>query len=291
MKLPRWVPPTLSRLYDDIICRRGVVKLESRTPAIPDVPANAISVAIPHYRRGPLIHRPLKNLLHDPRVAEVVIVDDGSPIDEYRILEKAVQEFNLSGKIRLVRRDENLGAQATKIDCIAESSREWVLLLDSDNTAFRSYLDAFFDIQHRDPSTIYCAPKAFPYFSFAPLAGKVMDWKACVEWTRSKLLRRVYIMNDGNYVVHRPSYIATVGPLRDLRRDVVDVLVANYLWLSKGGKLQILPSGAYHHRIDASSFWLRTAEASRDRLMKTFERIEAGQPWDEAFLADLKHNF
>jgi len=190
MKVPPWVPKTLSSLYDNVVCRRGVVMLESRTQAIPDVPPTAISVAIPHYRRGPLIHRPLKNLLHDPRIAEVVIVDDGSPLEEFRVLEKAVQEFNHSGKIRLVRRDENLGAQATKIDCVAEASHEWVLLLDSDNTAFRSYLDAFFDLPHRDASTIYCAPKAFPYFSFAPLAGKTMDWAACVEWTRSKLLRR-----------------------------------------------------------------------------------------------------
>ncbi len=74
-----------------------------------------------------------------------------------------------------------------------------------------------------------------------------------------------------------------LGCLQSLHSDVADVMMANYLWLSAGGKLQVLDKGAYHHRVDPSSFYLRTATASRARVMELFDRFAAGQRWDEAY--------
>jgi len=49
--------------------------------------------------------------------------------------------------------------------------------------------------------------------------------------------------------------------------------------LSDGGRLRVLERGAYHHRIDASSFWMRTADESRERVLQIFSLFEQGVPW------------
>ena len=69
---------------------------------------------------------------------------------------------------------------------------------------------------------------------------------------------------------------------------MVDVLVVNYLWLSSGGKLQVIPRTKYMHRVDASSFWSRTAELSKKRLVEIYARMEVGILWDEEFLQKLR---
>lgn len=56
-------------------------------------------------------------------------------------------------------------------------------------------------------------------------------------------------------------------------------MVANYLWLSGEGRLEVLQHGAYHHRIDGSSFWMRTAEESRRRVLHLFALFEEGVRW------------
>ncbi len=238
-------------------------------------------MAVPHYNRGHNVHLPLCNLLDHPHVAEVVIFDDGSTPQEYAILLDSVRTLDAAGKVRILRRELNQGAQATKLDAVAACQNEWVLILDSDNTAFRHYLDALGRVADRRSDTIYCSPYAFPYFSFAPLAGRSLDFRQCRDLTRSGLLRKCFIINDGNYLVHRTTYLERIAPLRHLASDVADVMVANYLWLSLGGQLKVLRGGSYHHRIDASSFWMRTAEESRQRVMHLFSLLEQGVPWQK----------
>ncbi len=244
-------------------------------------PEDAISVAIAHYNRGKEAYRPLYNLLDHPLVAEVVFFDDGSAEGEFAALKKAVTGLGATERVRIERREKNRGALQTKLDATAACHSEWVLILDSDNTVFPSYLNALAKIKNKTPETIYCSPFAFPYFSFKSLAGRILDFDACCELTRSGLLRQCFIINDGNYLVHRKTYLKQIMPLATMRSDVADVMAVNYAWLSEGGKLEVLRQGIYHHRIDASSFWLRTADESRERVMKIFELFEKGIRWQD----------
>lgn len=237
------------------------------------------AVAVAHYNRGDLIHRPLCNLLNHDSVVEVVVFDDASDPQQLANLQEKVDYLGANNKTRILRREKNKGAQQTKLDAIRACKTEWVLLLDSDNTALGGYLSELQSLEDRDPDTIYCSPFAFPYFSFRPFAGKKFSFEDCCALTRSGELRRVFIINDGNYLVHRDTYLRRISPLVGMGSDVADVMVANYKWLSDGGHLQVLDRGAYHHRIDASSFWMRTADESRDRVMTIFNLFEQGIPW------------
>jgi glycosyltransferase involved in cell wall biosynthesis len=288
MKLPRPVASAASRFCDLAFCSPSKVWRQSERGTKTGPAPGAVSVAIAHYNRGRLAHRPLCNLLDHPLVREVIFFDDGSAEEEFAALRQSISRFNSGGKIRVERRERNAGVQATKLDAVRAAGCEWVLLLDSDNTAFRSYLQALGQLTHRDPATIYCSPFAFPYFSFHELAGQRLDFARSCHLTRSGLLRRVFIINDGNYLVHRDTYIHRLAPLRSLKTDVAaDVFLANYLWMSEGGSLEVLSSGTYHHRIDTSSFWMRTAEESRHRVIELFSRLEAGERWNSDFASQI----
>jgi glycosyltransferase involved in cell wall biosynthesis len=219
----------------------------------------------------------------------VVIVDDGSHESEYEALQEQVRLIDKAGRVRIHRRVENRGALLTKLECVEKSSSDWVLLLDSDNTAFKGYLDRLTSLDRLDPAVIYCADWAYPYFPFHELSGMTLDFAKSSELLGSGVLKRNYLLNDGNYLVNRNRYLEVISTIGKLPSDVVDVLVVNYLWLSKGGKLDVIPGTKYMHRVDESSFWSQTAEASKKRLLAIYERMEGAVPWDEAFLEKLKN--
>lgn len=286
MRIHKKLAPSVSRWHDKIFCTPGKVARQANRGLKVPTEDRPISVAIAHYNRGRQAYQPLCHLLDSSFVDEVVFFDDGSSAEELSYLRNFVEEIGLPKKIRIQVRTENLGAQATKLDAVAACRNDWVLILDSDNTAFPSYLRSLSRITDRDRDTIYCSPFAFPYFSFQPLAGRGLDFDSCARFTKESLLRKVFIINDGNYLVHRATYLERIGRLRSLRSDVADVMMTNYLWLSEGGILQVLDKGAYHHRIDGSSFWMRTADESRQRVMELFSRLSAGLKWDENFAAN-----
>lgn len=274
----------MARLYDATLCSRLGVALQ---PPIRRTAALDVSVAIPHYRRSHQIHRPLRNILRDHRIRSILVVDDGSPDEEFRELERRLASLDRERRVTLVRREVNMGALQTKLECVERAGSEWVILLDSDNTLFRRYLDAMFALRGLDPYTIYCPSAAFPHYSFSELAGRTLDFETCAALTRSGILRRVYVINDGNFLLHRRTFLGAMAAVRDLRRDVADVMVTNFLWLSLDGRLNVVPFSPYYHRIDGSSFWHRTQQASRWRVLRLFERFEKGERWDERLLHDL----
>jgi glycosyltransferase involved in cell wall biosynthesis len=246
------------------------------------------SVGIPHYNRGRLIYRPLFNLLNHPAVEEVVIVDDGSREEEYQALVEFVEALGCGERVKVFRRDKNRGALLTKLECVERSEAEWVLVLDSDNTAFCSYLDSLGQIQAPDPSAFYCASWAWPWFPFAALGKESIDFSRAVSLCRDGRLRRYYIINDGNYLVNREAYCNTVMQIGKIPSDVVDVMVVNYLWLSSGGRLKMVPAESYYHRVDSSSFYKRTEDASKERLQDLFWRFESGEAWGNEYLQGLR---
>lgn len=272
-----------AEFYDSRICTPDNVWRQAQSAQSNTKLPLRFSVGIPHFNRGARIFRPLFNLLKHPAVTEIVIVDDGSSPAEFESLSRTVRAMDARGQVKIHRREQNLGALRTKLECAERASSEWVLILDSDNTAFLNYLDALAGLDRPESDAFYCAGWAFPFFPFHPLHGVRLDFEGACALTASGELRRYYIINDGNYLVHRDSYIRSVRELGTIASDVADVMVVNYHWLSQGGCLRILPRTSYFHRVDASSFWCRTEEESRRRVADIFSRFEAGDRWDEQF--------
>lgn len=287
-RLGQRVLERVAGFYDSSICTPANVRKQAGKPRTGRQPRTRFSVAIPHYNRGALIYRPLFNLLCHPAVEEVVIVDDGSDPKEFAALEKALDDLGLRGRVVIHRRDLNLGALETKRECVERSSSEWVLILDSDNTVFNNYLDALASLKALSPDTFYCAGWAFPHFPFYEFEGLRIGFEMAGKLTNSGALRQVYVINDGNYLVHRESYVRSVSGIGGIASDVADVMLVNYRWLSHGGFLEVLKGPSYFHRVHEGSFWNLTQEDSRRRVAELFARFEAGIRWDGEFAASLR---
>jgi glycosyltransferase involved in cell wall biosynthesis len=272
----------LTSLYDGCFCTAEAIAKQVEQKLERECGVR-FSVAIPHYNRGASIARPLRNLLNHPAVEEVVIVDDGSQEEQWQLALRQVGKIPHDKKIRMHRRKKNLGALRTKLECVERSSSKWVLILDSDNTAFQNYLNALASLEDPKKNTIYCASWAFPFFPFHELGEEAITFEKAGEFTRSGLLKRVYIINDGNYLVPRDEYVRNVSEIADARNHAADVMLVNYQWLSAGNRMQILPATSYFHRIEGSSFWENTKESSKAEALRLFAKFEAGQKWSPDF--------
>jgi len=276
-----------AEFYDNNVCTLRNAARQRQHPKQSSPGGLRFSVGIPHYNRGALIYRPLYNLLSHSAIAEIVIVDDGSDAAEFSALERTVEDLDGHGLVKIHRRSRNLGAMRTKLECVERASCDWVLVLDSDNTAFCHYLDKLAALEALSPETFYCSSWAFPFFPFHELEKLTLDFDAAAALTVSGILRRVYIINDGNYLVHRESYVRAVSAIGNIASDVADVMLVNYHWLSQGGNLEVLPATSYYHRIHEGSFWNQTQEESRKRVLDLFSRFERGQKWDGEFALAL----
>lgn len=267
--------------YDRWICTPERLMLQS----VRKFPRHArkISIAIPHYNRAALIHRPLWNIVNDERVEEIVIVDDGSSQEEFELLQNNVARYDQRKVVALYRREKNKGTQFTKMECVEKTMGPWLILLDSDNTLFRGYLEAVTSLPVLEEQTIYCPEKALPYFRFSKFLNLKMDFELVYQLTQSGVLKRSSFLNDGNYFFNKEAYRAHFLKLNQMKSDVADVMVANYYWLSHKKTLAVLKGASYLHRIDASSFWVRTSQESKARVIEIFKRLENNLRWDDDF--------
>lgn len=272
------------RAFDRTFCTPRAVRQQAAKKIRPA--RQRFSVAIAHYNRGSLIHLPLCNLLDHPAVEDVVIVDDGSEEKQFADLLRSVEETGAGDRVRVHRREQNKGALVTKAEAVSLAGCDWVLVLDSDNTVFRGYLDALAETD-LSPDSFYCASWAFPFFHFSEFQGKRLDFAACSDAMRTGLLRRRYLMNDGNYLVPRSGYADAAHSLKRTAKDGADVMLVNYRWLTGGGALRVIPGTAYLHRLDPGSLYKKTQTESRARILLMSDRLERGVPCDDEFAEGL----
>jgi glycosyltransferase involved in cell wall biosynthesis len=238
------------------------------------------SVGIPHYNRGGLIYRPLFNLLNHPAVAEVVIVDDGSRDEEFRKLREFVDSLGCGERVKVFRREENRGALLTKLECVEKCSSDWVLVLDSDNTAFLRYLDSLGNLAAIDSKAFYCANWAFPFFPFHDFSGKSINFKDACKFTQSGLLKKLYLINDGNFLVPKKNYLESIKIIKKYPIQAADVILVNYKWLSDGHWIHVIPRASYYHRVEKSSFWNQNAIKSKSNALQIFDCFSKSQRWN-----------
>ena len=277
----------VARFYDQWVCTPDAVqKQASRCQS----PAKGLrfSVGIPHYNRGGEIYKPLFNAIQHPNVEEIVIVDDGSSDEQYEKLHQFVDRLKSEKKIFLHRRKENRKALFTKVEVAEKCSCEWILILDSDNTFFMRTLNDLSALRDIHEDTFYCCSFAFPYFDFTPVGAELLDFEKIASLSQQGILQKFYIMNDGNYLVNKKTYLSAARKVGETQNDEADVITLNYSLISNGGKLKVMENTHYFHRVHKQSRWLMNADASKKRLNLIYSRLKEKKPFDAEFSEILR---
>lgn len=224
-----------------------------------------ISVAITTFNRTDLVSQAVAGALRDPRVAEILIHDDGSSEPNYDWLREHVAPT--SPLIRLHRNEKNTGAFDSKLAAVRACTNDWVVLLDSDNQISRRYIDRLFALPAWSPRVIYCPERAYPHHDYRRLSGCTLDIDAvrrCLRHEESVLMNP--FLGTGNFLIHRATYVAMLTPYSGRAVAGADVNYSTYLWLRGGGLLQVVPGLEYAHLRHKGSLFMATAEFSKRQI-------------------------
>lgn len=214
-----------------------------------------ITIAIPTFNRTTLLYESFAQVLEDPRISEVVIVDDAS---EYLTYEEIVIKFEGHSKVKIFRNDKNFDCYRNKREAVSKATNDLVILLDSDNIITPEYMDSFVD---RDisgglmmagfRSTILQPSFAKPHFDFRQFEG--------AEITRKNVHQYMHVtnfetmLNACNFVMHRDEYLrvwdGSIDPVTS------DSIYFNYKWIEAGNSIYVVPNMHYTHRVHDGSHY------------------------------------
>jgi len=229
-----------------------------------------ISVALTHYNRPHMLLEAVRQVIGDPRVAEIVVSDDASEIAAYETL---VQICSPHPKVKLFRNERNLDCYANKAQVLRLATLPWTILFDSDNILTPQYLDVLYALPKWDSSTFYCPDFAMPHFDYTMFAGKLIDAQNVSGLMGREVIGRVatrrgsitrYVLpahhsrfrcalNTANYFVHRESYLEVWDG--SVEPHTADTIYHAYNWLRSGRNIYIVPGLRYEHRIHDQSHY------------------------------------
>lgn len=219
-----------------------------------------LTLAITTYNRFDMLLQSFAEVIDDPRIDEVLIVDDCSTAaiwNKIRMLE------SLNPKIRTIRQGMNRGMMQNKADAISYAKNEWVALLDSDNIIKPDYLDAFYKRIQEDGGpfehTIYCPDFAWPSFDYRKFSGRWIN-KGMVNPNIKDFINDDIghmCMNTCNYILNRDAYMEIYKHSEDIK--ATDTIWFAYWWLKAGRVFEIVPGMSYFHRVHNGSGFLENA--------------------------------
>lgn len=216
-----------------------------------------LSLAITTFNRYEMTVESFAQVIDDPRIDDIVILDDCSTDNSYQ---KLVEHFNGNEKVRVIRQGQNRGMLVNKFHAVGYAKNEWVALLDSDNVFGKTYFDAFYyqgvyDTPQLYSNTIYMPSFAKPTFDYRKFSGKKYDRFNAIDLLSDSLGN--CLVNTCNYIVHRDSYCKIFQDNESMRGT--DTLWFNYLWLKAGNSFYIVPDMQYFHREHDGSTWAQHA--------------------------------
>lgn len=207
-----------------------------------------VSIAITHFNRFSLLVECLESVLCDPRIGEVVIVDDASTDDSY---ERIKEFFGDDPRVKLFRNDKNLDCYINKAIAVRHCKGEWVILFDSDNVMQIGYINTLFAIDPWDKDTVYCPDFAAPLFNYTAFSGLTITRQNVGQYLRRPHFQTA--LNTANYFFHRDTYLEVWDG--NLDPHTADSIYQAYRLLAAGKKLAIVPGLRYFHRVHDGSHY------------------------------------
>lgn len=207
-----------------------------------------ISLCIPTWEREEMLYESFMGVYEDPRISEIVIVDDCSNPDLF----ERVQNFcNFHPKIKLFRNAINLDCYRNKREAISKAANQWLIILDSDNIIDTSYLDRIFEIKEWTKDVAYMPSFAMPLFNYEAYEYVLFSKYNIAEYIDKPMVSTC--LNCFNYFVNRDEYLKVWQS--DIDPHTADSLLHNYNWLCANNLIYIVPKLYYQHRVHDGSHY------------------------------------
>jgi len=206
-----------------------------------------ISLCITTFNRYELLKESYAQVTDDPRISEIIIVDDSST--EPGIKEKV--NSLACGKVKVFHQVQNRGMSRNKADAISYASNEWCIIFDSDNIIGPDYLDAI--PKQLNSDTIYCPSFAKPEFDYRKYENFTVNKSDAVRMIKEDMFNTC--MNTCNCLVHRDTYLQTYQ--YNSTHIASDTIWHAYNHLKAGGSFYIVPGMQYYHRVHKGSGFLQ----------------------------------
>lgn len=207
-----------------------------------------VSICIPTFNRYEMTIESFAQVLSDPRVDEVVIVDDCSTDGSF---ERLIAYFSIEPKVRIAINECNQDCYWNKKIAIDYAHNEWCILLDSDNIIGTDYLDRIFDKPFWFLDTIMQPIFAKPHFDFRKFSGKFIDRLTVKKYLHDELFTTA--LNAANFFVNRNTYLKAFDP--DTDPVTSDSIYMAYRLLEQGNKYYFVPGLEYEHRVGHPSHY------------------------------------
>jgi len=238
-----------------------------------------ISVAITNYNRVDMTIESFSKIIDNDLVDDIVILDDCSDMKLYGELWDRVEALN-ANHVLLYRNAVNVGPFLNKYRAVQKCKNDWVILLDCDNIIDNDYVELLSNIDKEDdilycPESLFRLNKAGIKYSYHKFNNLFVDKINVRRYVRHRMFRA--LLNTGNYLVHRERYMEVVEQsVANERLSKLDSLYFNYLWLSMGYRMKVVPNLWYEHRIHKDSYYLRNAKlfvSIQGELIKMLKKL------------------
>jgi glycosyltransferase involved in cell wall biosynthesis len=227
----------------------------------------------------------LISYLDNELIQEIILTDEnGNDVDKIEFY------FEECKKIKVFRNEKKLGPLLNKLKAISLAQNEWVVLMDSDNFADRSYFltaKNYIESTVKDSTNVILSPSfAKPKFNFTHLCGLVYKKgefykNACEEQARffsEQLYHSEILMNKGNYVINRQlikQLDLTNEPDID-KSSACDVIYLNTLLFEQTDlHFHVVEGMHYTHVQHPGSIYLQTINQNKGFADKVYNRYRS----------------
>ncbi len=233
-----------------------------------------ISLCITTYNRMDLLLNSFCLVADDPRVNEIVIVDDASTNHSSGYVLGLQDRYK--PKVKAFINDKNIDCYRNKREAISKASNEWVIIFDSDNVMTTQYIDRIENlwIAGLNDKTIYQPSFAKPNFNFQNYEGLLVNKFNVAKYATDGMF--CTMLNAMNYFVNRDEYLK----VWDGKVDPVtsDSIYQNYNWLSAGNSIYVVPGLEYEHRVHEGSHYRnnvrRTPRGFHDEMINKLKAMQ-----------------
>lgn len=228
--------------------------------------SRTISICIPTYERVGFTIDSIAKVIDDPRISEIIIVDDHSSEDVYHEL---LDHYKNQKKVKLSRNYLNIDCYRNKKNAIQYATNEWCILLDSDNVMGTDYIDRVFAIENWELDCVYMPDFAQPHFDYRKFSGSVITRENIGGYIEDVTFQTA--LNTANYFVNKSTYLSAFNP--DVDPHTSDSIYMTYRFLEQGNKLCIVDGLSYFHRVHQGSHYQNNVHKTGNFHTETLQKL------------------